>query len=350
MTDTTDTFESIGQVAERVVRKADNPWAWWSAALHNPKAIGVTLKMTTEPEQGFYRRRLHKDGQWIPVALWHDGDHWLALRGAQHEEKMVEADEEWLYCRSHPISVEEYDRVYAGAEWSDVDPTVHSQRRGPPKPGDNSGDRSESEMLADDIKASLDQMRQYKAIKDDEQAGKAQSLRSRLLELHRKADNIREKLVRPHLDAQRDINGVWQPMVKDAKAGADTLRGSLESYESAKLAKRRAEEEAARKAAEEAEKARQEQSFLAPEPEPLPEPAPVAAAPAPSTTIAGAYGRAASVSTEWEVTGLDDQDAVYGYMREHPDLKRCLLDLAKRATKAGHTVPGIIKTEVAKVR
>lgn len=237
----TDTFESIGAVAERVVRKADNPWAWWQAALHNPKAIGVTLKMTTEPEQGFYRRKMHKDGPWIPTAIWHDGERWLARRGAQHEEKMVEADEEWLSCRAHPISVEEYERVYAGEEWSDVDPVVASQRRGPPKPGDNSGDRSESEMLADDIKASLDQLRQYKAITDDETAGKAQSLRSRLLELSRKADTIREKLVRPHLDAQKAINGEWQPLVKDAKAGADTLRGSLEGYESAKLAKRRAE-------------------------------------------------------------------------------------------------------------
>jgi hypothetical protein len=260
----------------------------------------------------------------------------------------------WTWCCRYPISFDEYERVAEqGAEWSDVDSVVQSQRKGPPKPGDNSGDRSESEMLADDIKASLDQLRQYKAIKDDEQAGKAQSLRSRLLELHRKADKIREKLVRPHLDAQQSINGEWQPLVKDAKAGADDLRKSLEGYESMKLAKRRAEEEAARKAAEAAEQARQEaeQSFVAPEPGPAAEAAPAPApAPIPETTIKGSYGRAASVSTEWVVTGIADQDAVYQYMRGHADLRACLLDLAKRATKAGHTVPGIIKEEVARVR
>jgi hypothetical protein len=161
--------------------------------------------------------------------------------------------------------------------------------------------------------------------------------------------------VRPHLDAQQAINGEWQPMVKDAKSGADELRKSLESYESTKLAKRRAEEEAARKAAEAAEQARmeQEQSFLAPEPGPeaeaAPAPAPVPA-PVPETTIKGSYGRAASVSTEWVVTGIADQDAVYRFMREHQDLKACLLDLAKRGVKAGHAVPGITKEEVARVR
>lgn len=355
----TDTFESIGKVAERVVRNtqvsADVPrWAWHTAALANPKQIGKTLILTTTPEEGWFRVK-SKDGPWEPVVIWQDGDAWNALRGIEPDRRQVrDVEDLWSYCCRNPISFDEYERVAEqGAEWSDVDSVVQSQRRGPPKPGDNAGDRSESEMLADDIKAALDQLRQYKAIKDDEQAGKAQSLRSRLLELHRKADKIREKLVRPHLDAQQAINGEWQPLVKDAKGGADDLRRTLEGYESAKLAKRRAEEEAARKAAAEAEQARmeQEQSFLAPEPGPEAEAAPAPApAPAPETTIKGSYGRAASVSTEWVVTGIADQDAVYQYMREHPDLKACLLDLAKRGVKAGHTVPGITKSEVAKVR
>lgn len=355
-----DTFESIGDAMERVVRKAqvtpDVPrWAWHTAALANPKHIGKTLILTSTPEEGWFRVK-SKEGPWEPVTIWTEGDQWFALRGIEPDRKAVHADDVWSWCARYPISFAEYERVAEqGAEWSDVDAVVQSQRRGPPKPGDNSGDRSESEMLADDIRAALDQMRQYKAIADDEQAGKAQSLRSRLLELHRKADKTREKLVRPHLDAQQAVNGEWQPLVKDAKAGADTLRGSLESYESAKLAKRRADEEAARKAAAAAEQARmeQEQSFLAPEPGPEVEAAPASApapAPAPETTIKGSYGRAASVSTEWVVTGIADQDAVYQYMRDHPDLKACLLDLAKRGVKAGHTVPGITKQEVAKVR
>ncbi|TPN11680.1 hypothetical protein [Mesorhizobium sp. B2-1-2] len=353
-----DTFESIGDITERVVRNAqvtaDVPrWAWHSAALANPKMIGKTLIITSTPEEGWFRVK-SKDGPWQPVVIWQDGDQWLALRGIEPDRKTVAADDVWTWACRNPISFDEYERVAEqGAEWSDVDPVVQSQRKGPPKPGDNSGDRSESEMLADDIKASLDQLRQYKAIKTDEEAGKAQSLRSRLLELHRSADKIREKLVRPHLDAQQAINGEWQPLVKDAKSGADTLRKSLESYESAKLAKRRAEEEAARKAAEAAEQARQdaEQSFVAPEPGPVAEAAPAPApAPAPETTIKGSYGRAASVSTEWVVTGIADQDAVYRYMRDHPEIKACLLDLAKRGVKAGHNVPGITKEEVAKVR
>jgi hypothetical protein len=354
-----DTFESLGTVAERVVRNtqvsaAVPRWAWHTAALANPKQIGKTLLVTSTPEEGWFRVK-SKEGPLDPVVIWQDGDQWFALRGIEPDRRQVrDVEELWTYCCRQPIPFDEYERVAEqGHEWSDVDPAVHAQRRGPPKPGDNAGDRSESEMLADDIKAALDQLRQYKAIADDEQAGKAQSLRARLNELSGKADKIREKLVRPHLDAQQAINGEWQPLVKDAKGGADTLRKTLEGYESAKLAKRRAEEDAARKATEAAAQARaeQEQSFLAPEAGPEAETAPAPTpAPMPETTIKGSYGRAASVSTEWEVTGISDQDAVYQYMREHADLKRCLLDLAKRATKAGHTVPGITKAEVAKVR
>jgi hypothetical protein len=348
-------FESIGDIAERVVRntqvKADVPrWAWHTAALANPKQIGKTLIVTTTPEEGWFRTK-DKNGPWEPVVIWQDGGEWQALRGIEPDRRAVRADDIWTWCCRYPISFEEYERVAEqGAEWSDVDSVVHSQRKGPPKPGDNSSDRSESEMLADDIKASLDQLRQYKAIKDDETAGKAQSLRSRLLELHRKADNIREKLVRPHLDAQKAINGEWQPLVKDAKAGADTLRGSLEGYESAKLAKRRAEEAAARKAAEEAEKARQEQeqSFLAPDPAPLPEPAPVETFA--SGQVKGAYGKAANVKAVVEVVEITDIDALFGFLKPHKELVAKMFELAKRAHSAGHTVPGVRTEEVAKVR
>ncbi|MER9912848.1 hypothetical protein NKJ71_19670 [Mesorhizobium sp. M0050] len=352
-----DTFESIGTVAERVVRNtqvsaAVPRWAWHTAALANPKQIGKTLLVHSTPEEGWFRVK-SKEGPLDPVVIWQDGDQWFALRGIEPDRRQVrDVEELWTYCCRHPISFETYEAVAEnGAPWPDVDATVHSQRRGPPKPGDNAGDRSESEMLADDIKAALDQLRQYKAIADDEQAGKAQSLRARLNELSGKADKIREKLVRPHLDAQKEINGEWQPLVKDAKGGADALRKTLEGYETKKLQARRAAEEAARKAEEDAANREAEMSFVAGEPEPevtAPAAAPTTAA-APDQ-IRGAYGKAASVKAVTEVVEITDIDALFGFLKTHRELVDKMFDLAKRAHGAGHSVPGVRIEERASVR
>lgn len=350
-----DTFESLGTVTERVLKKAnvtpDVPrWAWHAAALANPKQIGKTLIVTTTPEEGWFRTK-SKEGPWEPVVIWQDGETWNALQGIEPDRKAVHADDVWTWCCRYPISFEEYERVAEqGAEWSDVDSVVHAQRKGPPKPGDNSGDRSESEMLADDIKASLDQLRQYKAIKDDEMAGKLQSLRARLNELSGKADKVREAQKRPHLEAGKAIDAEWQPLVKSAKDGANTARKTLEDYETAKLRERRAAEEAKRKAEEEAANREAELSFVAGEPEPevtIPAPAATAAAP---DQIRGAYGKAANVKAVTEVVEITDIDALFGFLKTHRELVDKMFDLAKRAHGAGHAVPGVRIEEVARVR
>lgn len=349
-------FENVGAAAERVVRKVEVApnvprWAWHTAALAAPKQIGKTLIVhPSDPEEGWFRTR-DKDGPWQPIVLWQDGDQWFALKGIEPDRKAINAVDIWTWCARYPISFDVYEAVAErGEPWPDVDHAVHAQRRGPPRPGSNEGGLSESEMLAGDIQAALDQMRLYKAIDDDDTAGKAQSLRARLNELSGKADKVREKLVRPHLDAQRDINGEWQPLVKDAKGGADTLRKTLEAYETKKLRERRAAEEAARKAEEEAANREAELSFVAgaPEPEIVNPPAP--AADESPAQIRGAYGKAASVKTAIEVVEIINIDKVFAHFKTNMELVAKLFDLAKRAHAEGHSVPGVRLDEVAKVR
>lgn len=331
------TFESIGSdvVTPNVPR-----FAWHTAALANPSQIGKTLIVhPSDPEEGWFRTR-DKDGPWQPLVLWQDGGQWFALRGIEPDRRAVNAVDIWTWCARYPISFDVYEAVAErGEPWPDVDQAVHAQRRGPPRPGSNEGGLSESELLAGDIQAALDQMRLYKAIDDDETAGKAQSLRARLNELSGKADKVREKLVRPHLDAQRDINGEWQPLVKDAKGGADTLRKTLEAYETKKLRERRAAEEAARKAEAEAEL-----SFVAPT---APEPA--AVAPAPSTQVRGAYGKAAAVRAKNVVTAITNPIELFKFVAGDPRVEALLMKLAQESVDAGHTVPGVVVEEQAKV-
>ena len=117
----------------------------------------------------------------------------------------------------------------------------------------------------------------------------------------------------------------------------------MQTPQTEKLRKQR-EIESARLAAEIAARKEAEQNNAAPSPYPTPEP--VAAAPTP---IRGSYGRAASVSVVNVVTGITDQDALYRFLHDHPDLKNCMFDLAKRAVAKGHDVPGVSVEEQAKV-
>lgn len=346
-----DTFDQAGAAAERVVRKTEiitDPWSWWKAALANPKAVGKNLIVTTTPEWGYWRTKF-KNSHWLPVVIWQDeAGNWLAKRGQQHDERMVDAEELWTYACRNPISVDEYDRVYAGAEWSDTDPTVGAQARAP-RPGSNEP-VDEAEILKDQIDSAIAGAAAYEKVDSDDKAAKAQSLRSRLLELERQGDKLFHFEKDPLTKRGKEIDERWR-FRSDATAVAKRIRDALDKYETAKLQKRRAEEEAARKAAAEAERKAQEAelSFVEQPAAPAQEATPAPAA-APETTIKGSYGRAATISTEWVVTGIADQDALYRFMRDHADLKACLLNLAQRATKAGHNVPGIEKQEKARVR
>ena len=124
--------------------------------------------------------------------------------------------------------------MLAGGTWSNLDPVVaeqiaegqagkKAQARREGAAGNNSSEADPAEILKDQIEAALEGVDAYGKIESDEQAGAAISLRNRLNELKNEADKLREKMVRPHLDAQQAINGSWNPMIKGAEAGGKKL-------------------------------------------------------------------------------------------------------------------------------
>ena len=311
-----------------------------------------------------------------PVAIWWQDGQWWARVGADRYE---DADKIWTWCAKHPIAHEEYEKVLAGGTWSNLDPVVAAQiaegqagkkakARREAAAGDNSNEVDPAEILADQIAAALEEVRAYGKIESDEQAGAAISLRNRLNELKNEANKLREKLVRPHLDAQQAINGRWNPMIKEAEAGGKKLVRLCEDWETAKLAERRkAEAEAAARARAREEEERRLQDAQAAaaangqelplhdpetgeilelplddEPEPAPPPA--------RTQVKGSYGKAAAVKATKEVTGIEDIDALFAFMRDRPEVHDCLFKLAQRAVDAGHTVPGVTVEERAKLK
>lgn len=340
-----DAFEPAAPVVEEAGRALAahqrSEWGYWQEALAIGKGRRLTkdevrsLGITTEPRTGFYRKR-NKTGSDIPVAIWTDAGGMVAKIGSG----MGSAEDIWTWCCDWPISEETYRAVAEqGGEWPGSDPVVQEQVAAA---GHNSGRIDEAEAFADQVDAAEKGKDAYAKISDDEQLAAAQSLRSRLLELKSEGEKKHKREKEPHLEAGRAVDKKWLPVVKRAQAAADAIRSAMGAYETEKLRKQR-EAETARLAAEiAARKAAAKAEAPAPSRAPLPEPA----APTP---IRGSYGRAASVSVVNVVTAINDQDALYRFLRDHPDLKNCMFDLAKRAVAKGHTVPGVTVEEQAKV-
>jgi len=288
----------------------------------------------SDAQPGYYRKRTGKAAGYIPVAIWEmDG----RLTGVA-DLKVINPQEIWTYCCQHPITEQQYwDRVNTG-KWHDESDAVTASigHNGPP----------EVDTFKDQIEAALAGVYEYTEITTDETAAKAQSLRSRLLELSREADKKRAAEKEPHLEAGRAVDAAWQPLVKESKAGADTIAKALSAHETRKAqeAARQAKlaEEARRKALEAEQAKAPIGTTIEPEPAPAPVPAPVAA------PIKGAYGRAASVKVV-KLAIVKDQDAAYQALKSQPELAALIQKLAQKLVDAGFTVAGCEIEEQRKV-
>jgi hypothetical protein len=293
-----------------------------------------------DPQPGFYRKRTGKAAGYVPVAIWDDGAGGMECLV---DRKESDANEVWTYCCPHPITEEQYHQRVNTGKWHDEDAAVTASLS-PPPAGHNQPDGVDS--IKDQIESALAGVDGYAEVKDDETAAKAQSLRSRLLELSRDADKQREALKRPHFEAGKAVDELYQPLVKSAKGGADAIAKALGAHET-----RKAQEAAkATRLAEEArQKALAEAQAKAPigvtvEPEPIPElVVPPAAAP-----IRGAYGRAASVKVV-KIATVKDQDAAYQALKSQPELSALIQKLAQKLVDAGFSVAGVEIEEQRKV-
>jgi hypothetical protein len=315
-------------------------YAYWRNAL-----AGVAMPIhDSDPQPGFYRKRVSRGGAFVPVAIWeHEGQMVAVVDG-----KPTDAAEIWSYCCQHPVTEEAFRARTDGGAWPDEDKAV-TQSLATPGIGDNRPPQDEADILAAQIEAASANAAEYAEIRDDETAARAQSVRSRLLELSGEADKKRDKLVRPHLDAQKSINGLWQPLVKSAKEMADKIKLAISAHENRKLqaeqkaraealAQARAAEEAARKAAEAGK----------PIPAPATPPEPVPPPPAPAAQVRGAYGRAAAVKLV-KVCTVTDFDAAYGSLKANLELKALISKLAQKAVDAGYEVAGTTVEEQRRV-
>lgn len=297
-----------------------------------------------DPQLGFYRKRTGKAAGYVPVAIWEQDGGILALV----DGKSADASEIWTYVCQYPILEEWYRARMEGQPWPDESAAVTASLAH--RTDTNNPPTDEAEILKGQIDAASAGVAEYSEIKDDETAAKAQSLRSRLLELSGDADKKREALKKPHFEAGKAVDAKFQPLVKAAKAAADLIREALGAHETRKAREaesiRREQDEArvsaARAAALNASPVTGPNAVLPVELPPAP-PTPVQ-----SATVRGAYGRAASVKVV-KVAKVVDQDAAYGGLKTHPEMIALIAALAQRAATAGIPLPGVEVTEERKV-
>lgn len=297
----------------------------------------------SDPQPGFYRKRVSRSGPFVPVAIWEQEGKIIAIC----DGKEANADDLWTYVCQYPVTEQQYHARVESGKWHDESDAVAASLA-PPPAGHNGPPQDEAEILKGQIDAASAGADDFAEIKDDGEAAKAQSLRSRLLELSGSADKKREAEKKPHLEAGKSIDAKWQPLVKAAKAAADKIRDALSAHETRKA---RAAAEAQRKADELARKAAEEAAAKASKDAPAPI-APTAPppppAPEPVTAIRGAYGRAAAVKIV-KVATVKDQDAAYAFLKTHKEMVELIAKLAQRAVDAGYEVPGIEVIEERKV-
>lgn len=229
--------QTIGTLAAKIVE----PWAWWRAALANPSEIGKSLSIHDgAPEQGYYRTRF-KGQPWEPVAIWCEDNKWFAYRNGRE----VQADEIWTFACKNPVTYEAYQAAIEGKGWAD-EPTEAKAIV-----GHNSGDLDPFEALRSEYLGEQELANEFLSQPADTQAkvDKLAIWSKRLTAIKTKAEAQHKIEKQPHLDAGRAVDDKWRDLKTEPEELAKRLKAHCQPF---MVAQKRAEEERARKAAEEA--------------------------------------------------------------------------------------------------
>ena len=311
----------------------EDQYSFWRRALAGEKVGSKALPVHDgDAQSGFYRTRGSKNGIFLPVAIWQANGTIICLV----DGKYADAAEVWSFCCRNAVTEGQYRERIESGKWFDENEAastslVHDTTT-------NNPPTDPAEILKGQIEAASAGVGEFAEIKDDAAAARAQSLRSRLLELSGEADKLKDGLKRPHLEAGKAVDARFQPLVKLAAAGADAIRAALRAHETRKA---RLAEEARAKADEEARKAAAKAAKAG---KPAPAPPPPEPTPAPAATIQGAAGRAASVRVI-KVARVVNIDKAFQALKGHKEIIELIAKLAQRAATAGIPVDGVEVTE-----
>jgi hypothetical protein len=331
------TFQNAGTVAAQTIDR----WSWWRHAVKNPEHIGKTLLASpSDPELGYYRCR-GRDKQWEPVGIFLDDDgQMVAERGLTR--RRVDPLDVWTSCLRYPVTYEFHVKALRGEGYDDEPP---------PPIGDNSGAADPLGNIKLELEGEKETAETFleQPIASQADADRIGIWAKRFLDIGKRAETERVTEKEPHLEAGRAVDAKWKPLVDEAKAFADRLRKHVEPW---LLAEKRKALAAANAAREEAQRQRREAETA--ETDEARQQALQAAKQAADEAVnvrnasAGRTGARVSVRVE-KRANITDFEACLMALKDHPDLRVLVQQLAQRAVKAGVPLAGVEVEEVEKI-
>ena len=316
-------------------------YEFWRVALRGKKQP----VHESNPQCGFYKRRLVKDGPWLPIAFWRNKDDQIVCG---FEGKLVDPIEHWTFAAKYPVSEASYRYYIRNGHWLDEAPqTPRSNMPSDP-----------FEALTLEIQDKLEQAQNWlktapKAPTETD-ANMARNMQAALLQLNKRADAMHKAEKQPHLDAGRAVDAKFE-FRKLVATVADRLRDVFTAFMKAEEVRARAEaqkkfEEERQKAQEERNAAEKERErleredpalALITEPEPLPE-LPLAPEPV-KIQVGGGIGRKAGLKTVYIGRILDWQKVIQHFSghQQIRDLLQKLVDADVRLNKVQCSIPGV---------
>ena len=298
-----------------------------------------------KPQCGFYKRRLVKDGEWLPIAFWRNKDEKIVCC---FEDKLVDSLEHWTFAAKYPVSEASYRHYVRNGHWpDDVAQSLPSNMPSDP-----------FEALKLEVQDKLEQAQNWlktaPKVSTETDANMARNMQAALLQLNKRADAMHKLEKQPHLDASRAVDTKFD-FRKVVATVADRLRDVFTAFMRAEDAKQRAaaqkkfEEdlrtaEEARKAAEEERKRLERDDpalALISQAEPLPDlpsqPEPV------KIQVGGGFGRKAGLKTIYIGRILDWQKVLHHFSghQQVRDVLQKLVDADVRLNKAQCAIPGV---------
>lgn len=331
-------MEQIGDVATRVVAKAreamdDDSYAYWQAKLHGEDPEPLTDR--TKLPLGFWRLR---SGD--PLAVWLADGERVALRGFRAAERVmaVKHMEAMAEGGSFGQAVTEalYRAAFEAGEWPDDPPSVAPI-------GHNLPD-SEYDRLRIELEGEAETTAPFllKPIETQADADKCSTWARRVGLLAKAADEAREAEKAPHLQASREVDDRWRPVVTGAKDLTSKLKKHVEGF---LIRQKRETEEIARKAREDAERLRREAAEADQRSEQeradlLRQAQDAEKRAEPKRAIAGRPNMRVSLRRKTRAR-IVDYDAALLALKDHRDMRALVEQLANRAVKAGVPLAGV---------
>jgi hypothetical protein len=220
-------------------------YEFWRAALRG----GKQPVHETKPQCGFYKRRLVKDGEWLPIAFWRNKDDQIVCC---FEGKLVDALKHWTFAAKYPVSEAAYRHYIRNGHWPDG--VAQSPRSNMPS--------DPFEALKLEVHDKLEQAQNWLTtapkVPTETDANMARNMQAALLQLNKRADAMHKAEKQLHLDAGRAVD-VKFDFRKTVAAVVGRLRDVFTTFMRAEEAGQRAEAqkrfEEERRKAEEARKA-----------------------------------------------------------------------------------------------